>query len=524
MPGRGFGDVDEPAVPVDLAPLVMDRARGRIDLPLAVMVVGWTSATVWTASLLLTRVAGLTAPPYDLAFFQQIVWNVGQSGQWVSNFHQGSFLGLHFSPILVVPALLERLVWPDVRVLTSIHAITVGAFIPAAFLFLRAGLRPSRFAGVIAAALAIPIPIWGAVQDVIRSDFHPEVSGVVLALFAGWAGLTGRPRILWALAAVALLTREDVAYAVFIVGLVTAVRGQGRMRWHGRWLVTVAVAWAIIVFGVLMPAIRDGNPSETASYYAWLGEGWNVLAAPFAKAGAVVAALTRPAAWFVVGGMIVSLGALPLLRPRWLALTLPALVAVLLSAHVFQATLRLLYPVILIVPLVGAAVFGGRRVLAVGTRHLARHGQRAASRGARSSAVPALGLSAALALPAVAGAWMQGSIPPFDAGDPAFRSSPAAIDPLLALARRVPDDALLAADEGSLAPLAGRACVGRLVVRRGPPPEAFVLLDRNAWSPTRAIARIHDEIRDDLSTGVRPIIADDGRFILWGPEPSASNP
>lgn len=502
----------------------MDRARWRIDLSLLVMVIGWASATVWAASLLSTRVAGLTAPPYDLAFFQQIVWNVGQSGQWVSNFHQGSFLGLHFSPILVVPALLERLVWPDVRVLTSIHAITVGAFIPAAFLFLRAGLRPSRFAGVIAAALAIPIPIWGAVQDVIRSDFHPEVSGVVLALFAGWAGLTGRPRVLWALAAVALLTREDVSYAVFIVGLVIAVRGQGRMRRHGRWLATVAVAWAIIVFGLLMPAIRAGNPSETASYYAWLGAGWDVLGAPFAKAGAIVAAMTRPAAWFVVGGMIVSLGALPLLRPRWFVLTLPPFVAILLSAHVFQATLRFQYPVILIVPLVCAALFGGRRVLAIGTRHRARRGPRSPIRSTRWSAVTALGLSVALALPAVAGAWVQGSIPPFDAGDPAFRSSPAAIDALLALARRVPDGALLAADEGSVAPLAGRASVGRLVVGGGPPPEAFVLLDRNAWAPTPAIARIHDEVRADLSTGVRPVIADDGRFILWGPEPTAANP
>ncbi len=510
-------------VPLDLARGVIDRALGRIDLPLVGMVIGWATATVWAASLLSTRVAGLTAPPYDLAFFQQIVWNVGQSGQWVSNFHQGSFLGLHFSPILVVPALFERLVWPDVRVLTSIHAITVGAFIPAAFLFLRAGLRPSRFAGAIAAALAIPIPIWGAVQDVIRSDFHPEVSGVVLALFAGWAGLTGRPRVLWALAAVALLTREDVAYAVFIVGLVTAVRGPRRMRRHGRWLAIVAVAWAIVVFGVLMPAIRDGNPSETASYYAWLGEGWNVLAAPFAKAGAVVAAVTRPAAWFVVGGMIVSLGALPLLRPRWLALTLAPLVAVLLSAHVFQATLRLQYPAILIVPLLASAMFGGRRVLAVGTRHLARHGPRSPIRSTRWSAVTALGLSAALALPAVTGAWIQGSIPPFDAGDPAFRSSPAAIDALLTLARRVPDGALLAADEGSIAPLAGRASVGRLVVGSGPPQEAFVLLDRNAWAPTSAIARIHDEIRAELSTGARPVIADDGRFILWGPEPP-SNP
>lgn len=499
---------------------MIDRTIRRIDWPLAATVIASATATAWVATLLLTRVSGLTAPPYDLAFFQQVVWNVGQRGQWVSDFHHGSFLGLHFSPILVGPALIERLVWPDVRVLTSIHALTIGAFVPAAFLFLRAGLRPSRFAGAMAAALAIPIPIWGAVQDVIRSDFHPEVAGVVLALFAGWAGLTGRPRTLWALAALALLTREDVSYAVFVIGLVVAIRGPRRMRRHGRRLIAVAIAWAIVVFGVLMPAFRDGVPSDTASYYAWLGGGWNVLAAPLTMMEAVVTALMRPAAWFVVGGMVASVAALPVLRPRWLLLSLPPLVALLLSAHVFQATLRLQYPVILVVPLAGAALFGARRALAIASRRFARRKPGAPTRR-RPLSVSTLGLIAVVAVPAVAGAWIQGSIPPFDTGDPAFGGSPAAIDELVSLARRVPEGALLTADEGSLAPIAGRASLRRLDAGPVPPPDAYILFDRDAWAPTPTIARLHDRIRVDLTTGDRSVIADDGRFILWGPEPSS---
>ena len=206
-------------------------------------------AAVWVAILLVNRVDGLAAPPYDLAFFQQVVWNVADRGQWVSSFHEGSFLGLHFSPILAIPALIERLVGPDVRVLNLVHAVAVAALVPATFLFLRALLRPSRHGPALAAVLAVGIPVWGTMQDVIRSDFHPETIGIGLALLAGWAGLTKRHRAMWALALVALATREDVSYAVAVVGLAVAVRGRGSTRRQGRLLVLAAAAWALVVFG-----------------------------------------------------------------------------------------------------------------------------------------------------------------------------------------------------------------------------------------------------------------------------------
>ena len=101
------------------------------------------------------------SPALRPGFFQQVVWSVGHLGQWTSSFHQGSFLGLHFSPILVVPALIERLIWADVRVLSLIHSIAVGALGPAAFLFLRAILRPSRAAGPLAAASRLACPRRG---------------------------------------------------------------------------------------------------------------------------------------------------------------------------------------------------------------------------------------------------------------------------------------------------------------------------------------------------------------------------
>ena len=491
--------------------------------PFATTITAGAIATIWVATLLVGRVNGLSAPPYDLAFFQQVVWNVGQDGRWVSSFHDGSFLGLHFSPILVVPAVIERLVWPDVRVLSLTYAVIIGTMAPAAFLFLRAGFRPSRLAAPLAALLAISLPVWGAMQDVIRSDFHPEVAGVVLALLAGWAGLTGRPLALWVLAGLALATREDVAYAVAVIGVVISARGPRDLRRHGLVLVGVTGAWGVLVFAILMPMLRAGAPSDTASYYAWLGGGWSVLSAPFTMTGAVIAALTDPAAWLVLAGMVASLVGLPLLRPRWFLLVLPPLAASMLSAHHWQAVLRLQYSVILVVPLLAASIFGGRRALVL-LQHWRRRRRRSAGlvptlgSHRRMAEMPLIALAVLVTIPALAGAWVQGSLPPFAYDDAAFQASPAVVGRVLAIARQVPGSALLVTDEGLVAALAGRTAIRRLAASPVPPGDAFVLIDRNAWAATGDVANLHERISLQMASGDRPLVADDGRFVLWGPQ------
>ncbi|MEO5939680.1 MAG: DUF2079 domain-containing protein [Candidatus Limnocylindrales bacterium] len=495
--------------------------------PVLATVVAWLAATAWIGGLLVGRVNGVAAPVLDLAFFQQVVWNVGQHGEWTSMYHAGSFLGLHFSPVLIVPAVIERFIWQDVRVLNLIHAALVAALVPSTFLFLRSAFRPSRSAALLAAGVAIGIPVWGATQDVIRADFHPETAGVVLALLAGWAGLSGRPRTMWILAAVALLTREDAAYAVGVIGLVVAARGRGRARRRGRWLAIVAIVWAILVFGVIMPAIRGGVVLNTNSYYAWLGGGLEVLNAPFTKTQRVIAALTRPAPWFVVLGMVVSVGALPLLRPRWALLMLPPLIALLLSSHSWQANVLLQYPLILEVPLLAATAFGGRRALAWVARRRRRRRSRdsgptaslrvAGAAGSRRAGMPVVAV--AIVGIAVAGGWAQGLLPPFSAADPAFARHDVAIDAMVRMAARVPVDALLIADEGMVATLSSRPQVIRMAGFPSPPRSAYVLADRQAWPPSGLTADRHATIVAGLMAGSRPIIADDGRFVLWGPEP-----
>ncbi len=499
--------------------------------PIVVVSLAGVIAVLWVATLSARRLEGLGTGAYDLGFFQQVIWNVGASGTWTSSFHEGSFLGLHFSPILMVPAAIEVVIGADARVLVLLHALGIGTLVPATFLFLRAALRPSPSAGAMAAGLAVAVPIWAAMQWVIRADFHPELFGVVLALLAGWAGLSGRPRTMWVLAVVALTTREDVAYAVAVIGLLVAVRGRGRTRGHGRAMAVVAVAWGVVVFLVLMPWLRDGLPSDTARYYRWLGDGLSILSAPVRMPERIVAALTAQGSWFVVAGMIVAVAGLPLLRPRWLLLMVPPLTALLLSGHPPQAALIYQYPLLLVVPLLTATAMGGRRALAIVGRTERTRRTRRTRRAGRAGRDGRIGSPMWLApvvfvvvgTPGLVGAWAQGSIPPFE-DDPVFLGRASAIEALHAIAAQVPKEALLVADEGLVTPLASRPAIRRLTAAGLPARGAFIVIDREAWSPSRAAAAHRERIVAWLPLSGRSIIADDGRFVVWGPQPDASVP
>ncbi len=376
-------------------------------LPLLVAVVAGIGGSAWMAWLGWRRAEALTTNAYDQAYFQQLVWSIGHGHGFHSSFNPGDFLGLHFSPLLVVPAFLE-LAWPDARLLTLLQAAALGAAAPAAFLLVRAVLGRSRAAAWLAISLAAPLPIWPVMQQQVRAGFHTEALALPLVLLAGWAGLTRRTALMFAAALLALLAKEDQVFPVAVIGLLVAARAPGRLRARprrdGLLLVGVAVAWGIVVFGLVKPFLRAGVTYDTDVYYAWLGGGLGIVDALFARTDAVAAALTRPAGWIVAAWLVAGLGGLGLLRPRWLLLVVPPLVAHLLSTQGPQHDVLLQYGLLLIVPAVVAAALGGRRLLAL----LAGTGRRARQ---RTSASAAAGSGSAVAARRVRRAGHRGRIP-----------------------------------------------------------------------------------------------------------------
>ncbi len=329
------------------APLL--EKRGLLGLAACgVSGLGACLVVLWTLS---SWADALQIPAYDTAFFEQVVWNVGHGDGWSSGYFAANFLGLHFEPLLVVPALLERAV-PDWRVLLVLEGLALGASAPAAFLFLRALLGGRRHAALTAGALAVPLPFWVLLQNAATGAFHTEAIALPLLLLAGWLGLRGRSWWCWSMLLLGLAAKEDEAYATLVLGLVLFRFGSSRRQ--GAAIVAFSLLWAGALELWLMPHLLEGQRSDLASYYAWLH---HPTAAMF------LGHLARPAGWAALAVAVAGMAGLPLLRPGWLLLVAPPFLGSLLSDHWPQPALALQYGLPVVVPILVAGGLGAARFL-----------------------------------------------------------------------------------------------------------------------------------------------------------------
>jgi uncharacterized membrane protein len=463
--------------PLDVLRVGGGGTAGVLAGPVSVPVLAGAVAAAVFGWTLLQRFAGLELPAYDTAFFEQVVWNAGHGHGFTSGFFGANFLGLHLSPLLALPAALE-LAWPDARVLGLLNALALGASAPASYLLLRALLEERPGAQVASAALAAMLPLWLAVQQAAGAGFHTEALALPLVLTSGWAGLRGRTLVCWACALVALCAKEDQAYAVAVIGLLLAVRGPSRGQ--GVALVALSIAWGAAAELVLMPALRGTVSSDIANYYSWL---------PGASASRIALAVANPAGWLAFAGLVAAAAGLPLLRPAWLALALPPLVADLLSAHSQQSVLHLQYGLPLVVPLLVAGGLGAQRLL---------DSPRVRPAALAGLALPALAVGLAFSP-------LLGQV------------RPAAASPLQRLAActaALPGGAAVAADDNVAAAFAARAVERPLTWGR---PGDWIIVDRDTYPPSYVNRRARSAELAALSGQGRRLYCSDGRFQLWGP-------
>lgn len=432
---------------------------------------------------LLRRAAALRIPAYDTAFFEQVVWNVGHGNGWSSGYLDAGFLGLHFEPLLLLPALLERLGagWQVLLVLESAGLAASG---PAAFLFLRSllGGRPS--AALTAAALATPVPFWILLQNAADASYHTETLGLPLVLLAGWLGLGGRWPFVWGALALALAAKEDQAYTTLVVGLVLLRYGPSRL---GAALVcAVSVAWAGGLELWVMPHLLPGGRSDLASYYAWLLR---------PTAAAVLGHLARPAGWVAVGVAVLGMAALPLLRPAWLLLTFPPFLGSLLSDHWPQPALDLQYGLPVVVPLLVAGGLGAARLLDLERPFVRRPASRS--------------LLAALALPALVLGVALGPMPGYarPAGRPLSRQ-------LASCAAAVPARAPVATDDDVAIWVAARPQEMPLTDEQ---PEDWLVIDTRRAPPGYVDQAARSRMLRRLPRSGRVLACSTGRFQVWTP-------
>jgi uncharacterized membrane protein len=458
-----------------------------------------TVAFAWYLHEALVRLDSMQGTAWDLGFDQQVVWNVANGNNFYSTFANANFLAQHFEVILVVPALIERL-WPDPRVLLILGSLGLAATAPAAFLMIKALLGAGARSSLLAALVSAPIPFWASTQQAARDDFHPENMALAFAMLATWAGLRGRVRLMAALVLLALACKEDQVYTVGVAGLVIATSAPPAFRRYGRWVIGAAVAWLVLMVGMAQNAIRyaehsgpvygvlhGGYSPAGADYYDW------VFHPSFAV---VLHTVANAHGWVSFVVLILSLCALPLLRPSWFVLTLPPLAANLLSHHPPQAAMIQHYALLLMFPMIVAGAMGLQRLMRW--------------RIASSS----IAMVALAVVPMVLG-YVFGTLPPGLMADQRLYNVADGQVELRQAEAFIPVGAPVAADDGVTPWLAARKHIEGF-----PSPDDgsfYVVLDRDASFEPASWAQTHEAAVAALSASGRRLLFDDGRFQVWSP-------
>ncbi len=448
-------------------------------------------AFMWTLHAELQRLYGMTGSAWDLAYDQQVIWNISVGQGFYSSFARANFLGIHFELIFVVLAAVERF-WGHPAVLLIFSSAGLAATAPAAYLFFRAILPANRAESWwLALGLSLPIPFWAAIQEAARDFFHPENMALAIALLAAWAGMRGHRIAMWVLCVLVLTCKEDQVYTVGVIGLLMAAYGAPAIKKHWRFIVYLAGAWFLIGTGIVQQHVRNGGYSDFV-YYRWL---FGLDPSMPATTGTVLEAMFRPGALLVVAAIIGGMFALPLLAPRWLLLAIPPYLANVLSGHNPQNVLNLHYVLLLLFPLVVAGGVGARTFLAARTIR------------------PAWAL-VALAPPLLL-AWGTGRFPPALNANPSLYSRPDSLAELRVATAMIPADAPVSADDGLAVWLANRHTINDFPDKLS--ASCYIVLDHQAYlsGPTHPDERL-DTIGALPASG-RRILFDDGRFQVWSP-------
>ena len=443
-------------------------------------------AFAWTLHGELQRMYGMTSQAWDLAYDQEVIYNVSIGQGFYSSFARANFLGIHFELIFVFLAAVEKL-WPHPAVLLIFSSAGLAATAPAGYLFFRALLPANRPESPwLAVGLAAPIPFWAAIQEGARDSFHPENMALALAMLAAWAGIRGHRALMWVLCVLVLMCKEDQVYTVGVIGLLMAAYGAPAVKKHWRFIVYLAGAWFLIAIIGIQTYIRAGGYSDFV-YYKWLFLGPSL--------GAVAEAITRPEALLAVAVVIAGMGALPLLAPRWLLLVIPPYLANVLSEHIPQDVLQLHYILLLLFPLVVAGGVGARRLLEL------------------QALRPLVAL--AFIVPAVMLGWGTGRFPPALGAEKGVYSRPNTVAELRAATAMIPADAPVSADGGLTVWLANRRVINDFPDMLT--PACYVVLDHHAYVTGPTNRKVRQQMADKLAASGRRLLYDDGTFQVWSP-------
>jgi len=322
--------------------------------------------TATFAILGVLRHEALNSHSYDMAIYDQVVWNISQ-GRWFQTsleYYVHNFLGDHLSLGLTF---LAPLYWvfgsPWVLILLQPLAMAL-AGLPV-FWWAKKKLGPGSALSTGLAYLIFTPAIY-----VIAIDFHDIVLAAPLLSFAAYFMMRGDARRFALFAFPALLVKEEVGLLVSILGLYWLI-GR-RQHVFGAGTAVLGLAWALVAMTVIIPSFNSDGQYYYLARNTSLGVSQTEFILSFLRApGEAISHVFTPEKTKYLLHLLTPLGFIPLLGPGLLVLVSPTLGYLLLRAESPQFLLITQYaapivPFLFYATIRGMArLGGGRRAAAV---------------------------------------------------------------------------------------------------------------------------------------------------------------
>jgi uncharacterized membrane protein len=334
-------------------PLASFEDSSRRGLGGLVEQVDWPKLILWAglglffwllASLVLARHNNFWTHDYDLGIFDQAVWLLSRAESFITVrglavFGHHANLGFLF---------LVPFYWlgagPNFLNLLMVGSLTLGAW--PVFRYAAQLLRNEWLALVLAFAfLAHFTTSW-----IVNETFHPEVVAIAPFLAAYVAATNDRWRSYATWLATALVWKEDIALAAFMLGLILVLRGK---RKAGLITMGVSAAWFLFATQLMIPYFSGGGAFYD-DFFGELGDRPTEIAInAITDPGLVVGMLSQHDAIGYLRDLLAPFAGVPLLSPLTLLIGLPQFLVNLLSVHSLSANIHAHY---VAMPLAAAAL------------------------------------------------------------------------------------------------------------------------------------------------------------------------
>lgn len=302
----------------------------------------------------------------DVAIYTQTVF-LSASGNWFDlTIHPHSYLGDHMELLLAALVGIYQFI-PRIETLLVVQSLALGASVIPFYHIVRTWMPTTWARGLALAYIAYP-HLW----NIGAFEFHMLAFAPLLILCTVYAYVRSSFGLYVIGVTLLLLLREDMALVGVGLGIVALI-DRKRAHW---WLTPLVLSIAWFLIATRLTSHFSSYPGyKFWVYYAWLGSSlpeiaWGILSNPFA----VILHLLHPTNLLFYAGLLLPLGAVSLLRPKWLLLSmLPLLTLALNSGGAVGAVLFTHHPAILLPGILLSAAAGADRIRTAPPRWLARY-------------------------------------------------------------------------------------------------------------------------------------------------------